>query len=144
MASFLESFRGETYALFRIVSGFLFAAHGSQKLLGFPGASPDSIPEFVRYVAGPIELIGGLLIMIGLLTRYAAFTASGLMAFAYWLAHGGRAWEKGKMLLIFPIENGGELAAVYCFAFLFIATAGCGMWSVDRAFLGDTSTPKSD
>ena len=123
MASSFESFRGETYALLRIVTGFLFAAHGSQKLLSFPFSAPANLPGFVLYVGGPIELIGGLLIMVGLFTRYAAFLASGLMAVAYWMAHG--------LTGVFPIENGGELAALYCFAFLFISTQGSGMWSVD-------------
>lgn len=138
MASLLESFRGEAFALFRIVTGFLFAAHGSQKLLGFPAAAPANLPDFVRYVAGPIELIGGLLIMIGLFTRHAAFLASGLMASAYWMAHGGR-FLGGKWLKLFPIENGGELAVLYCFAFLFIATYGAGMWSVDGARSGGST-----
>ncbi len=136
MASFLESFRGETYALFRIVAGFLFAAHGSQKLLSFPFDAPPNLPVLVQYIGGPIELIGGVLIMIGLFTRYLAFLASGLMAAAYWMAHG--------TVGLFPIENGGELAALYCFAFLFISTQGGGMWSVDSVMSPAASSADSD
>jgi putative oxidoreductase len=83
------------------------------------------VPAFVTLVAGPIELIGGTLVMIGLFTRWAAFLCSGLMAFAYWMAHGPRA--------LLPILNEGELAVLYCFAFLFIAARGAGIWSVDAA-----------
>ena len=143
MAAFADSFRGETYALFRIVTGFLFSLHGTQKLLGFPKVAPKDIPEYVRLGAGSIELVGGALIMIGLFTRSAAFLASGLMAFAYWLAHGGRVLE-GTWLLIFPIMNKGELAALYCFAFLCIATHGGGMWSIDSIISRSSGSAKSD
>lgn len=122
MASFMGSYGGQTYALMRIVLGFTFLAHGSQKLLGFPLPPPEA-PAFVLYAAGTIELVGGALIMIGLMTSWAAFIASGLMAAAYWMMHGGNA--------LLPIQNGGELAVVYCFAFLFISAHGAGMWSVD-------------
>jgi putative oxidoreductase len=125
MANFMRPYESQTYALFRIVVGFLFLWHGLQKLFGFPVAMPDGAPAFVLYTAGPIELIGGTLVMIGLFTRWAAFLSSGLMAFAYWMAHGPRA--------LLPIVNQGELAVVYCFAFLFIAARGAGIWSVDGA-----------
>lgn len=77
------------------------------------------------YVAGPIELVGGVLIMIGLFTGWAAFLSSGLMAAAYWMAHGMKA--------LLPLENGAELAALYCFVFLFISAQGSGIWSVDNS-----------
>ncbi len=125
MKPFMSGFNSQVYALMRIVVGFLFLWHGMQKLFGIPSAMPAGVPAFVIYGAGPIELIGGFLIMIGLYTRYAAFLASGLMAFAYWIAHGTKA--------VLPIQNGGELAAVYCFVFLFISTQGAGIWSVDAA-----------
>jgi putative oxidoreductase len=125
MANFMRPYESQTYALFRIVVGFLFLWHGPQKLFGFPIAVPAGAPAFVLYTAGPIELIGGTLVMIGLFTRWAAFLSSGLMAFAYWMAHGPRA--------LLPIVNQGELAVVYCFAFLFIAARGAGIWSVDGA-----------
>src|SRR5215475_7693724 len=120
MASFMHRFSSETYALLRIMAGLLFLWHGAQKLFGFPQASPDA-PAFVIYVAGPIELIGGTLVAVGLFTRWAAFLCSGLMAFAYWMAHGPKH--------IFPLLNGGELAALYCFVFLFISARGAGRWS---------------
>ncbi len=124
MLSFLVPFEAQLYALMRIVTGFLFLWHGSQKVLGFPpsGYSGD-VPAHITWIAGPIELIGGVLVMIGLLTRPAAFLCSGLMAAAYWMAHGTSA--------LLPIQNGGEPAVLYCFVFLFIAARGAGAWSVD-------------
>ncbi|MCZ6657391.1 MAG: DoxX family protein [Gammaproteobacteria bacterium] len=122
MAQFMTGYTTQTYALLRIVAGFLFLWHGSQKILGFPMPAME-MPAFITYGAGGIELIAGALIMIGLFTRWAAFVGSGLMAAAYWMAHG--------MTALFPIANGGELAALYCFLFLFIAANGSGIWSVD-------------
>ncbi len=119
----LRRYQAETYALLRMVTGFLFLWHGMEKLFGFPEAMPSGAPAFVTWVAGPIELVGGALVMLGLFTRPAAFLASGLMAFAYWMAHGTRA--------LLPIVNEGEPAVVYCFLFLFIAAHGAGKWSVD-------------
>lgn len=121
---FLHPFQAHCYALMRIVVGLLFLWHGTQKLFGFP-VSPPNVPVFVTYIAGPIELVGGFLVLIGLSAGWAAFLCSGLMASAYWMAHGTRA--------LFPIENGGELAALYCFVFLFIAAKGSGILSVDAA-----------
>ncbi len=125
MAPFLRPYTEHAYAAFRIVAGLLFLWHGSSKLLGFPEPTPEGAPAFVIYVAGAIELFGGTLVMLGLFTSWAAFLCSGLMAFAYWLGHGTKA--------LFPLQNGGELAALYCFVFLFIAARGAGMWSADRA-----------
>jgi len=125
MKPFMSSFNDQCYALMRIVAGFLFFWHGAQKLFGIPSAIPGDVPAFIIYIAGPIELFGGILIMIGLFTHWAAFLASGLMAFAYWIGHGTKA--------LLPLENKGELAALYCFVFLFIATQGGGIWSVDAA-----------
>ena len=124
MASFMQRFNGETYALLRIVTGLLLLWHGTQKLFGFPQAAPDA-PAFILYGAGPIELVGGTLVAVGLFTRWAAFLCSGLMAAAYWMAHGPKH--------LFPLINGGELAVLYCFVFLFIAANGAGMWSADTA-----------
>lgn len=123
MAAFMQPYNSQTYALMRIIVGFLFLWHGCQKLFGFPGTLPAGLPAFIIYVAGPIELIGGTLIMIGLFTRWAAFICSGEMAAAYWMVHGTKA--------LLPIVNGGELAVLYCFVFLFISTHGGGLWSVD-------------
>ena len=122
MASFMRSYEPQTYALLRIVTGFLFLWHGSQKVLGFPGGTPPA-PAFILWTAGPIELACGILVMIGLATRWAAFLASGLMAFAYWLAHGTQA--------LLPVQNQGELAVLYCFVFLYISARGAGIWSAD-------------
>jgi putative oxidoreductase len=85
---------------------------------------PPGVPAFIIWIAGPIELLGGFLVMIGLFTRWAAFLASGLMAFAYWMGHGTKA--------LLPVVNQGELAVLYCFVFLFIAARGPGIWSVER------------
>jgi putative oxidoreductase len=119
----------------RMIVGFLFLWHGFQKLFNFPGGMPAGVPAFITYVAGPIELIGGILIMIGLFTHWAAFITSGQMAFAYWIGHGTKA--------LLPLQNNGELAALYCFVFLFIAAEGSGIWSVDSLRCqGSCSTPR--
>lgn len=123
MASFMAAYTGQTYALLRIVFGFTFLFHGTQKLLHFPMPPSDGVPGFVIWVAGTLELVGGLLIMIGFMTSWAAFVCSGLMAAAYWMAHGMNA--------PLPIQNQGELSVLYCFAFLYVSARGSGMWSVD-------------
>ena len=125
MNSFMSKYSSHCYALMRVVAGFLFLWHGSQKLFGFPSVMPAGVPAFITYVAGPIELVGGILVMIGLFTHWAAFITSGLMAVAYWMAHGTKA--------LLPIQNHGELAVLYCFVFLFISSQGGGVWSVDAA-----------
>jgi putative oxidoreductase len=122
---FMSVFSNQTYALLRIVAGLLFLSHGAQKLLGFPAPAPEGLPAFITYGAGLIELGGGALVMIGLFTPWAAFLCSGLMAAAYWMVHGTQH--------LFPIVNQGELAALYCFVFLFISAKGSGIWSVDHA-----------
>ena len=122
--SLLADKEPQAYALVRIVTGFLFIFHGSQKLLNFPKEfTYDLSPLMIA--AGGIELIGGILVMIGLFTRPAAFICSGTMAVAYWMAHGMRD--------VFPMLNGGELAAMYCFVFLFISAKGPGIWSLDKS-----------
>lgn len=132
MKPFMSIYNSQCYALMRIIVGFLFLWHGAQKLFGIPSAMPGGVPPFITYVAGPIELTGGVLVMIGLFTRWAAFIASGQMAVAYWMVHGTKA--------LLPIQNNGELAALYCFVFLFISTQGGGIWSVD-AHRSDGSRP---
>jgi putative oxidoreductase len=121
---FLDGFGEQAYALLRIVAGLLFMAHGVQKFFNFPAAFPYPLTPMLP-AAGAIELIAGGLIAIGLITRPAAFIASGMSAVGYWVAHG--------MQSPFPIANGGETIALYCFIFLFIATRGAGLWSVDGA-----------
>lgn len=111
-----------TANLLRIVVGFLFMPHGAQKIFGVLGRDPVEV--FSRsWFAGMIELIGGFLILIGFQTRWAAFLCSGLMAFAYWIAHGTETF--------WPILNRGELAMLYCFVFLYIWAHGGGDFSVD-------------
>lgn len=123
MERVLGRFAPQFYALLRIVSGLLFACHGAQKLLGMFGG--QQMPMFSQlWFAGVIELVGGLLIAIGLLTSIAAFIASGEMAAAYFIAHA----PKGPL----PIQNAGELAVLYCFLFLYIASRGAGPWGFDR------------
>jgi len=132
MTSFMSKYSRHCYALMRMVAGFLFLWHGCQKLLGFPSGMPADVPAFIIYIAGPIELIGGILIMVGLFTHGAAFLCSGLMAFAYWIGHGTKA--------LLPLQNNGELAALYCFVFLFIAAQGSGIWSIDSLRSGNSGT----
>lgn len=112
------------YALLRMVVGLLFAMHGSQKLLGVPGDGQTVQIASLMGVAGIIELVGGLLILVGFLTRFAAFIASGTMAVAYFMAHAPQH--------SLPIINKGELAVVFCFVFLYIAARGAGIWSIDN------------
>ena len=115
------------FALFRFVAGVLFAFHGAQKLFGaFGGQVMTSNP--LMLAAGIIELAGGLMIAIGLLTSWAAFIASGQMAVAYFTVHQPQG--------TWPIVNKGELAALYCFAFLFVAARGPGSYSVDALIRG--------
>ena len=123
MATFMKPYSAQTFALFRIIAGLLFLSHGLQKIFGLFGGAPAEAPPFVIWVAGSIELVGGTLIAVGFMTRWAAFVCSGLMASAYWMAHGTKAFH--------PIMNGGEMALLYCFAFLFIAAHGAGIWSAD-------------
>jgi putative oxidoreductase len=130
MAEFMRPFEAKTYAALRIVSGFLFLWHGMQKLLDFPPSGhAGAAPAFITWVAGPIELVGGLLVMLGLFTRWAAFLCSGLMAAAYWMAHGIPSGLANPL----PIQNQGELAVVYCFVFLFISARGAGLWALDKS-----------
>ena len=124
---FLKPHVDKIYALLRIVAGLMFMQHGLQKLFGMFGGIPADVPAFIKYGAGSIELLGGALIAIGLLCSPVAFIASGQMAFAFFLGHVIRTKN------IIPIENQGELAALYCWLFLFIAARGAGIWSVDAA-----------
>jgi putative oxidoreductase len=120
-------FAAELYSLFRIVFGVLFLMHGLQKLAGwFGGLAGDgqAVPvDSLMGIAGVIECTAGTLIILGLFTRYAAFIASGMMAAAYFMAHNPR----GGM----PLQNMGEPAVMNCFAFLYMAARGSGIWSLD-------------
>ncbi len=113
-------------SVLRIAAALLFMEHGSQKLFGFPPAqqtASDSLTPLM-WVAGVLEFFGGLLIFFGLFTRPVAFVLSGEMAVAYFMSHAPQGF--------FPLQNRGELAALYCFVFLFFAVAGGGVWSLDN------------
>jgi len=125
--AFLEKFKPQIYAVLRIVIGLMFAQHGAQKLFGLLGGFGEgggTAPWLsLMGLAGVIEFFGGLMIALGLAAHWAAFICSGTMAAAYFMAHSPQGF--------FPIQNGGELAVVYCFIFLYIASRGAGIWSID-------------
>ncbi len=135
---FLARYATYLYAILRMVAGFLFIWHGTQKLFGYPpaqlppGATPQPLSTLMA-VGGAIELIGGVMIMIGLFAGLAAFISSGMMAVAYFMAH----FSTEAFL---PIVNRGELAVLYCFVFLYIAARGSGVWSVDSLIRGSSAT----
>jgi putative oxidoreductase len=112
-------------SVFRIVLGLLFLAHGLVKLIGFPvGAQPGQVPLITLFgLAGVLEFVGGAAIVLGLFTRPVAFILSGQMAVAYFMAHAPAGF--------YPVLNGGELAIIYSFAFLYLAAVGAGPWSLD-------------
>ena len=127
MQRFLEKCSPRVLSILRIVTGFLFMQHGGQKMLGFPASQRYEFELFSLIgAAGVLELFGGLLIVVGLFTRPIAFLLSGQMAFAYFIAHAPKGF--------WPIVNGGELAVMYCFVFLFFSVAGGGIWSIDALF----------
>ena len=111
-------------SVLRVATALLFIPHGTQKLFGFPGAQQavSSLASMMG-VAGMLECFGGLLLLLGVFTRPVAFVLSGEMAFAYFTAHASRGF--------WPILNRGELAALYCFVFLYLAVAGGGSWSLN-------------
>lgn len=136
MKALLGRFEPQIYAIFRIVFGLLFMLHGTQKIFGWPmrptppgggggGAMPAFDPFSLMGIAGIIELVGGALIVIGLFGSIVAFIASGEMAVAFFKAHA----PQGPI----PLINGGEAATLFCFALLYIAARGSGIWSVDAA-----------
>jgi putative oxidoreductase len=127
MERWLGRYTEVAYALLRVMAGLMFAMHGAQKLFGmFGGKVLTDVPKML--VAGIVELGAGLLIAVGLLTGWAAFLASGQMAVAYFDAHAPGGWS--------PLANRGELAVLYCFVFLYMATRGGGRYSVDAALRG--------
>jgi putative oxidoreductase len=124
----LDKYQEQAYALLRVVAGFLFAFHGAQIILrvfaeGYPPAPAGSQMWF----GGVIELIGGMLVMLGFQTRCAALLSSGTMAVAYLQFH----WKLQLGRMLFPALNQGEPAVLYCFIFLFVACHGRGIWSLD-------------
>lgn len=113
-------------SILRIVSALIFMEHGTQKLLGFPPSEMGAPPMYsLLWFGGVLELVGGLLLILGLFTRPVAFILAGEMAVAYWMFHAPAS--------PFPAVNGGDAAILYCFVFLYIAAAGPGPWSVDAA-----------
>jgi putative oxidoreductase len=121
----METLRPYVLSILRIVVGLLFLEHGLSKMFGFPAPGPAL--NGLLIVAALLETIGALLFVVGAYTRIVAFILSGEMAFAYFIAHAPRAF--------FPLANGGQLAILLCFLFLYFAFAGGGPWSVDRAKL---------
>ena len=125
MNSFLARSSPILLSVLRIITGFLFIQHGTQKWLLFPSGTTRATVENLGGIAGLFELVGGALIILGLFTRPVAFVLLGVMAFAYFIAHAPQGF--------WPILNKGELAALYCFVFLYLAAAGAGPLSLDRA-----------
>ena len=120
------SWSGHLLSALRVMAGLLFLQHGTAKLLKFPTTEyfKDGVELFSFIgLTGALEFVGGILIVIGLFTRVTAFVLSGMMAVAYFMAHASQGF--------FPINNGGELAIMFCFAFLYLAAAGAGPWSLD-------------
>lgn len=119
-------YANQALGLLRIVAGLLFLLHGASKLFGIPPFAGGELPAVgtLLWIGAVIELVGGALIMIGLFTRPAAFVASGQMAVAYWMFHAPRD--------LYPSNNGGDAAILYCFIFLLFAAAGPGAFSIDR------------
>ncbi len=114
-------------SVLRIVVALLFIEHGAQKLFGFPVSPAGGLPAPLSLLwdGAVLEFAGGLLVLVGLFTRPVAFLLSGEMAFAYWMFHAPRS--------PFPVINGGDAAILFCFVFLYLAAAGGGVWSLDRA-----------
>ena len=120
----LELWAPKALSVLRIMTGLLFLEHGTQKLLGFPPSEHAFPPLFsLMGIQGALELVGGFLIVIGLLTRPVAFILAGDMAVAYFMAHAPKGF--------FPTQNGGQLAILFCFVFLYLVFAGGGEWNVD-------------
>ena len=122
-------------SILRIVAALIFLLHGTQKLFGFPAPPASGLPPAFSlfWVGAILELVGGLLLLIGAFTRPVAFILSGEMAVAYWMFHAPRN--------LYPTLNGGDASILYCFVFLYLVFAGAGPWSVDAA-RGRTTTDR--
>ena len=123
----LEQYADQAYAVLRIMTGFMFAFHGAQKILGVLSEFHPAVGSQLWF-GGLLELIGGLLVMVGFQTRWAAFLCSGEMAVAYFQFH----WKFQLGKEFFPAINKGELAVLYCFVFLLIACRGGVLWCLDK------------
>ena len=125
MFATLSRYQPYLLGILRIVAGLLFLSHGLVKIIGFPPGAPPGMqdPMSLLGIAGIIEVVTGVLIILGFFTRPAAFLAAGEMAVAYWMFHGSRSF--------FPVINQGEAAILYCFLFLYLSAAGPGAFSVD-------------
>jgi putative oxidoreductase len=123
----LAKYTDQAYALLRIVTGLMFEFHGVQKLFGVLTDFQPAVGSQL-WIGGVIELVCGVLVMVGLQTRWAAFIASGEMAVAYFQFH----WKFQLGKQFFPTINKGEMAVLYCFVFLFIACRGGGIWCLDK------------
>jgi putative oxidoreductase len=125
--TWLSRWQPQLLAILRIVVGLLFLEHAAIKLLGFPPGGKPGLQEVGSFlwIAGIIELVTSVLVILGLFTRAAAFVAAGEMAVAYWMVHAKMGF--------YPAVNMGEGAILFCFAFLYIAAAGPGAWSIDGA-----------
>lgn len=121
-------------SILRIIAALIFIEHGTQKFLGFPAGPANGYPAFLTLIwwQGLIEVLGGILLLLGFFTRFTAFILAGDMAVAYWMVHAPKS--------PYPALNGGDAAILYCFVFLYIAAAGGGAWSLDRA-LGRAQRP---
>jgi putative oxidoreductase len=127
MDRFLGRYSEAIYTALRVIAGIMFAMHGAQKVLGALGGEKVPLASLMG-LAGLIELVGGLLIAVGLFTSWAAFIASGEMAVAYFKVHA----PQGPL----PLQNQGELAVLYCFLFLYMAARGGGRYSLDATMRG--------
>jgi putative oxidoreductase len=127
MDSFCQTWSPRVLSVLRMVTALLFLQHGTAKYLGFPHVAAFDDLQFLSLLgaSGVLELVGGVLMLIGLFTRPVAFILSGFMAVAYFLAHASQGF--------YPLLNQGELAVLYCFVFLYLSVAGGGAWSLDAA-----------
>ena len=130
----LNRYAGLVFCLMRLIVGLLFACHGGQKLLGFPPGGHGA-GEGIMLLGAWLEIVCGFLIALGLITRIAAFIASGEMAVAYFMVHASGGF--------FPIINHGEAAVLYCFVFLFIFFHGPGSWSLDALLFRKSAASNS-
>ena len=123
MSQTFDRYAPYALSILRIIAALVFIEHGTSKLFGWPAPTPTPAMFSLYWCAAIIEIIGGILVLVGFCTRPAAFIMSGEMAFAYFLSHHPKS--------LFPIVNGGDPAVLYCFVFLYLAFAGGGPWSID-------------